>query len=924
MKNSFKYMILLFLISFVIATLCCSGHQIYENYTSYPFQRDKDMDDTIDLNNFENLQGALFKYNEVVVSSSKAGAIDYDIDQVVNDIEEKRVKRIIYSPLLDSNVNQGSMYRPFHKNTTSENINLEQKIEKPKKIKGKKVIVEADKKPDTVLAQAIDPQLRGGLGSTEDVKERTKRNEIYYEPNKCIGEWSEWSTENCNDNQGCGIIYKRYQILSPERVTEDGVGKPCDYKDGLIKYKYCKGDGIDDYESNMERCNLPTNQCFCKLNKETVSVIEGENMYDLLDDDCKHEINRDCICPNSYTMRSVSNICNLEPGIDCSIKEPGCIYTVGSDTTTEMCEKPEFMNEQAETEFLSQYGTFGKCIEKQCVCPNGKPVDSEKCFSDGFEMCDPTVPCDEGYYMAGLPPTCKKRTENNECNCLNGSPKIEAGGSRCSSDSPTYTTYLEEGRILQFCDNECPDGYEYQGGSNAETICNEYYDPMKYVNIRCCIPKYETCKLEESELVERNIIRKDLSDSFSNYQDSTLNELLEVYNNLENIETLLAEDLLSKEDPRDFLLTRIYSVQSSNNNDEENTEEACYDNILLENCNSNFKCAPGYAFLPNEEYSNENEIRMIGCDIKANDEVQNICFPNKNCLRSTEDLIIDTEVPTSETGGTEDEILKRVNTENDRERCLFASNIDEDIFNSKMPGDSDLKYDKYNPDTVKRNKLICQDPKLEGTSQVETCGTDGNCFLKQIQNYYPTWNGSCVPVTCSVSDNIKSVYKFNTSIEECSSTDENCGIGNLVCQGDDNIVPNSNKILYCPAPYKVNSEYNETDYELINFGCSSNPPEPTDAEALRRELMRSQGDIINEDAERLASERQGSINVDNIGERQDLTGSTSEQQLDLELGLEVSSQRREEMAEEVGGQSGDATESGLESASSTRLASFGR
>ena len=41
----------------------------------------------------------------------------------------------------------------------------------------------------------------------------------------------------------------------------------------------------------MERCNLPTNQCFCKLNKETVSVIEGENMYDLVDEECKHEIN---------------------------------------------------------------------------------------------------------------------------------------------------------------------------------------------------------------------------------------------------------------------------------------------------------------------------------------------------------------------------------------------------------------------------------------------------------------------------------------------------------------------------------------------------------------------------------------------------------------------------------------------------------
>ena len=88
--------------------------------------------------------------------------------------------------------------------------------------------------------------------------------------------------------------------------------------------------------------------------------------------------------------------------------------------------------------------------------------------------------------------------------------------------------------------------------------------------------------------------------------------------------------------------------------------------------------------------------------------------------------------------------------------------------------------------------------------------------------------------------------------------------------------------------------------------------------------MRSQGDIINENAEQLASERDGTIDVDNIGERQDFTGSTSNQQLDLEVGLEESRQRREQMAEDVGGQSGEASESELESASSTRLASFGR
>ena len=49
--------------------------------------------------------------------------------------------------------------------------------------------------------------------------------------------------------------------------------------DGLIKYKYCFGGNADDYESNMERCELSSNVCPCQLNN--ITLLDNENVYDL-------------------------------------------------------------------------------------------------------------------------------------------------------------------------------------------------------------------------------------------------------------------------------------------------------------------------------------------------------------------------------------------------------------------------------------------------------------------------------------------------------------------------------------------------------------------------------------------------------------------------------------------------------------------
>ena len=98
MKNSFKYSILLLLLSFLIATLCCSSHGVLERYTEYPFTDSSDNDD---LHSLANLQKTLFKYNQVVAEK------DYDISNVIQDINLDRGK-IKYERLRETQPEYGN------------------------------------------------------------------------------------------------------------------------------------------------------------------------------------------------------------------------------------------------------------------------------------------------------------------------------------------------------------------------------------------------------------------------------------------------------------------------------------------------------------------------------------------------------------------------------------------------------------------------------------------------------------------------------------------------------------------------------------------------------------------------------------------------------------------------------------------------
>ncbi len=795
MNKSFKYILLILMISFIIAILCRRDH-LSEQYSPYPFKE-------VDKNRLtaEQLQDAIFKYNVVIQGGEidKAGGINYH-----NGYQKD--KKITYTQLPRSPDPKHMEYESILDKFPKERIEPQ--------VKTKQITIELE----------ADIVNKVGEGGIDVILEKDIRGDPYFEPNACKGGWSDWNKSNCGEEKNrCGIQFKKYEIIEIEKNDKNGPGKPCDYKDGEIKYRYCVGSGNDTYESNKERCGTSKNSCVCKLNQDSVVVLDGENVYDLEDEDCQYQREVDCVCPPGFSILHKSDICKLTPGTDCSVKEPGCIYTSPSSTGGgESCKIPEFINEETKNNFYKKYSSFdGKCKERTCTCENGEPVIGSKCISDGLEICDIKKPCKEGYYYEGNPPICKKQTAKNECSCLYGKTKIEETNERCKVSA----LEIAGDRIMQLCDpSKCPPGYRYTSEVND---CNEYYpendgDGPLYNNIQCCVPNYDRCLLLEDELTKKFITRKESSSELMDYYQLSIGELFTEYGVKSGIETGGIEgnkellDIIKKPDPKDFLIQELMKLSDSD-------DKHCMGRIELTKCANSFRCKPGYSFLPDTNYETENELRMVSCEGRG--EYVDICEPTNNCER----------------GGTGD--------------CQFPSN-----------SDGDKK---------------CAGPNLEHSPP--SC-EDGNCNYKIVETHYPIWNGTCVPVTCPVSDEVKEIY--NITYENCSSNNPNCGLSNVTCKKEEYDVSSTNKMIYCRSPLKVSSDYLTTDYELVHTGCSKTPPPPTEAQQAREAREAERSAMVGEGDADLASARvrEAGITAENIEEEASFTGTTSEEQFAFETG----------------------------------------
>ena len=638
MNKALKYIFLLFLISYIIAEICCLNYSFYEGYTGfinkYEIVEDPSKAGSIDLIDYQFdrdrmspedriklLSDKIIDFNELVSIPYKAGSINLKEDYlrqegilpkeepVQTDVQEKKeYPKVRYKKI-------PSKYAPY------ETI-------LPKQFQTEDVQY-VDKRED--VKDTFAPQVKKDFKDEKDLKEVKERSELGREivsENDCQGSWSEWNIDNCGkEDNFCGIKFKTYKIDKVEVSNEKGDGKPCPYKDGLKKYAYCKGN------NNVERCGYQENLCNCKLDEDNVLVINKENHYDLLESgkikDCgegcekskndiinelskptpnyevirssiedlgkpigisttssKCNISKDinCNCPEGYIFSNTErqNICKLVPDVDCSVKYPGCVYTPPdtNNNIVEKCELPAFLstagNQNQKDAFYQQFiKEQGKCIKKECKCDNGTPED-KNCTNHNDDMCKIT-PCNEGYHMKWDFTKGRNvcKVGGNNFSCPFGTPAPGEGGSRKEIK----------------CEGECAPGYAVQ-------------------------------------------------EEIQEYTDSTYNYLedgWETVNNLcvpENITKCKVPDLLTKNIE---LKEGVTGCSSSN----ETTEREC---------GSAFKCKSGYTFMPSgcignlgfkdsvscgpewdETHKYDTELKMVKCESENANDVEEGLF-NGTCI----------------------------------------------------------------------------------------------------------------------------------------------------------------------------------------------------------------------------------------------------------------------------------------------------
>ena len=605
MNKTFKYLFLLILISYMISELCCLSYNFKEGYSGFTNKYELVSDPTkagsIDIidNRFNNqkqltnlLSSQLIRYNQYLEDPYKYKHIgkNFRFDTEKEEQKQKKEKKVQFK----RNEYPRSRFKKVQSKYAPYQVML------PKQFQTENVqYVDQRKDAESNLNQKVKKDFKDQKG-LEKPKERAIDGREFVSENNCVGKWSDWKTDNCGkDDDFCGIKTKVYKISKVEVDNEKGPGRPCPYKDGNIKYGYCKG------VNNIERCGYETNLCNCRLNEDTVINIDGEKLYDLdesidgsLEDksqedlrkiknlkiDIREELEKgseanmskvdqdyqdlktlmpsilnrkkcditkdvECNCPLGYTFtkKDPKDICRLEPGINCALKYPGCIYTPPDSDDGESCKQPPFVSASAERNFYKQYvREQGRCVKKQCVCPNGTPVKSEDCPFNGAHKCALEI-CDTGYKMSWNPQ--KKVNECKPDDDLFGNCPF---GER-HNQQPTNTTIYGKEQEHLYC-SSCIDNFQK---STERVVCREFYkhgetNKFKAPNSdhSCCVPNQEKCDL------------KDIDD-------------------------------------------RMELINQKNSD--------CKGNADSWTCGKAFKCKDGYTFKPSEEYKQDTDLKFVGC-----------------------------------------------------------------------------------------------------------------------------------------------------------------------------------------------------------------------------------------------------------------------------------------------------------------------
>ena len=734
MDTILKYILLLFLISFMICKLCFSDR--IENFTSYQSYYQTvnpelagsiTIKQNYDNNNLSELLATqLLKYNETIQNPELAGSIEIDTSLINPSFNMNKYQKLIVHKSNDNNIDNTKYSIEPSDYQRYETI-LPEKFQPPniKYRDQRKEILDTFKEDRKFTDTKIDVELKTKIG--------TKINP----ENNCKGEWSNWNNEHCGDIQNrCGMKYKTYSISEVEKSDETGDGLPCPYKDGEIVYQYCQG------ENNIERCGYSDNFCECELDENNSENINGEATFKLINDNCNFKQNLDCNCPQGFKTNTIFNddICELIPGEDCSLNESGCIYTsfrsescssstgnnthcrlnngtceetsnAPSDTVCtyipsieESCLIPEFLTNELEMNFYQKYSDKnGKCEQLNCVCENGKNISPQKCGENSLSDCE-IVPCDNGYILEGNPPRCVEKT-NNKCSCPYGIGKENYECSR-SSDKISCVEDSCDTDMTDFIDtdgygppeNNRPLRIETDSLGNETQYGNIYYKEDEEFLIPIgdyCMPRNQQCLFNDID--RYNIKSKQNNSRFRELNSMYLGELIDFANSLEISEEIINEKL-NTQYPKYELINEIIK-----NEDPNNYEGLCITSGNVSDCSYSFECKENYSFVPNDYYRNEQELRLLRCN-------------------------------------------------------------------------------------------------------------DNN----------PVFNGTCLPVSCPVTDDIKS--KYDISFNSCSSTSENCNLNNVECKNEDYVIPGTIPSINCIAPFVIDTD-DINNVELTVSGCDIQPSE---------------------------------------------------------------------------------------------------
>ena len=253
MGYSFKYIPILFLISYIIYLLTLPNNK-KDGFKNY-LEIDNDLNKKL-IDEYERVQ----KDKELMKTNNKTipkYLMDLHYNKDKPKTLKKEVKRI-YKPLkMDLQSNDYPRYETI--------LSKEYQVDQVKYTKD--------------LPEVKDPGIEKPIDGKKD------REKLFDATKSCKGEWSEWNTERCGEpSNHCALKSRKYKIISAEKPGGDS----CKFKDGEMQYDYCYG------RNHNERCGYSRNLCQCDLNK-----------YDGDPSNCNMETDKNCRCPPGYTFNDV-------------------------------------------------------------------------------------------------------------------------------------------------------------------------------------------------------------------------------------------------------------------------------------------------------------------------------------------------------------------------------------------------------------------------------------------------------------------------------------------------------------------------------------------------------------------------------------------------------------------------------------------